>query len=235
MIHMLADDSVADVNGTDLMQILLNLIVNALQCSSAPHRVELRGERLDEPVDVAGIVESAGERLINRDNFANQAPLIAMSITDNGPGIPEEQRGVVFKAFHRLDSSRNQQTGGVGINPVTIIDDLPTANTHNSGALKFATDGTLLQPLNLTNLVLTVAKVLGLVALPLLAIAYMRVDPVFTPVVPTASLRPLASFGVIMIAVMWTYEGWYYVAFAPARSRTRPAMCRGPSSTARWR
>ena len=23
------------------------------------------------------------------------------------------------------------------------------------------------------------------------------------------SLRPLASFGVIMIAVMWTYEGWY--------------------------
>ena len=28
------------------------------------------------------------------------------------------------------------------------------------------------------------------------------------------ALRPLASFGVMMIAVMWTYEGWYYVAFA---------------------
>lgn len=72
---------------------------------------------------------------------------------------------------------------------------------------------------NLTNLVLTVAKVLGLVALPLLAIAYMRVDPVFTPVVPPTSLRPLASFGVIMIAVMWTYEGWYYVAFAAGEIR----------------
>ncbi len=72
---------------------------------------------------------------------------------------------------------------------------------------------------NLTNLVLTVAKVLGLVALPLLAIAYMRVDPVFTPVVPETSLRPLASFGVIMIAVMWTYEGWYYVAFAAGEIR----------------
>ncbi|MGD9902026.1 MAG: APC family permease [Vicinamibacterales bacterium] len=67
---------------------------------------------------------------------------------------------------------------------------------------------------NLTNLVLTVAKVGGLVILPLVAIAYMRVDPVFTPIVPAASLRPLISFGVIMIAVMWTYEGWYYVAFA---------------------
>jgi APA family basic amino acid/polyamine antiporter len=67
---------------------------------------------------------------------------------------------------------------------------------------------------NLANTVLTVAKVSALVALPLLAIAYMRVDPVLTPLVPPSSLRPLASFGVIMIAVMWTYEGWYYVAFA---------------------
>jgi APA family basic amino acid/polyamine antiporter len=72
---------------------------------------------------------------------------------------------------------------------------------------------------NLTNLVLTVAKVGGLVVLPLLAIAYMRVDPVFTPVVPPSALRPLASFGVIMIAVMWTYEGWYYVAFAAGEIR----------------
>ncbi len=67
---------------------------------------------------------------------------------------------------------------------------------------------------NLANTVLTVAKVSALVALPLLAIAYMRVDPVLTPLVPPGSLRPLASFGVIMIAVMWTYQGWYYVAFA---------------------
>lgn len=67
---------------------------------------------------------------------------------------------------------------------------------------------------NLANTVLTVAKVGALVALPLLAIAYMRVDPVLTPVVPPGALRPLASFGIIMIAVMWTYEGWYYVAFA---------------------
>ena len=67
---------------------------------------------------------------------------------------------------------------------------------------------------NLANTVLTVAKVGALVALPLLGIAYMRVDPVLTPVVPPDALRPLASFGIIMIAVMWTYEGWYYVAFA---------------------
>jgi APA family basic amino acid/polyamine antiporter len=67
---------------------------------------------------------------------------------------------------------------------------------------------------NLTNSVLTGAKVAGLLAIPILALVYMRADPVFTPVVPPDVVRPLASFGVIMIAVMWTYEGWYYVAFA---------------------
>lgn len=67
---------------------------------------------------------------------------------------------------------------------------------------------------NAVNAVLTVAKVGLLVLLPVLALVYLRTDPVLTPVVPIASARPLASFGVIMIAVMWTYEGWYYVAFA---------------------
>ena len=62
--------------------------------------------------------------------------------------------------------------------------------------------------------ILTSAKVAGLIALPLMAIAYAQVTPTVTPVVPPDVLRPLASFGIIMIAVMWTYEGWYYVAFA---------------------
>ena len=57
----------------------------------------------------------------------------------------------------------------------------------------------------------------------MLASSIMRVDPVFVPVVPPSSARPLASFGVIMIAVMWTYEGWYYVAFAAGEIRERRA------------
>jgi APA family basic amino acid/polyamine antiporter len=75
---------------------------------------------------------------------------------------------------------------------------------------------------NLANASLTVAKVAGLVAIPLLAVAFGQADPQWTPVVPSGAARPLAAFGVIMIAVMWTYEGWYYVAFA-AGEITNPA------------
>jgi APA family basic amino acid/polyamine antiporter len=67
---------------------------------------------------------------------------------------------------------------------------------------------------NRMNAVLTTMKVAALVAVPVLAFVYLRVDPSFTPVVPPDAARPLASFGIAMIAVMWTYEGWYYVAFA---------------------
>jgi APA family basic amino acid/polyamine antiporter len=66
---------------------------------------------------------------------------------------------------------------------------------------------------NLVNVVLTAAKVGGLVALPLMALAYARVDPVWLPVVPPVE-RPLASFGVAMIAVLWTYEAWYFITYA---------------------
>ena len=64
------------------------------------------------------------------------------------------------------------------------------------------------------NAVLTAAKVGALAAIPVLALVATRVTPVMTPVVPPDVARPLASFGVAMIAVMWTYESWYFVTLA---------------------
>ncbi len=72
---------------------------------------------------------------------------------------------------------------------------------------------------NIMNTVLTAVKIGGLVAIPLLAIAYMRIEPTWVPIVPATVSRPLVSFGVIMIAVMWTFEGWYYLAFAAGEVR----------------
>ncbi len=40
---------------------------------------------------------------------------LLISVDDDGPGIPEEQRRNVFKAFQRLDEARNQNIEGVGL------------------------------------------------------------------------------------------------------------------------
>jgi APA family basic amino acid/polyamine antiporter len=80
---------------------------------------------------------------------------------------------------------------------------------------------------NSVNVVLTVAKIAGLAALPLMALASPRVtlDLDFAAIHTLA--RPLAAFGVAMIAVFWACEGWYFVMFAageikdPARTLPR--------------
>jgi APA family basic amino acid/polyamine antiporter len=59
---------------------------------------------------------------------------------------------------------------------------------------------------------LTVIKVAALAALPVVAIAVHPVTPTLTPIAPPIA-RPVAAFGVVMIAVMWAYEGWYYLPF----------------------
>ncbi|HEY7499815.1 MAG TPA: amino acid permease [Vicinamibacterales bacterium] len=67
---------------------------------------------------------------------------------------------------------------------------------------------------NMVNAVLTAAKIGGLAALPLMALAVTRVEPSFVPIVPPDLARPAASFGIAMIAVLWTYEAWYFITYA---------------------
>ncbi|MEO9131351.1 MAG: HAMP domain-containing sensor histidine kinase [Sphingomonas sp.] len=40
---------------------------------------------------------------------------VSIVVADQGPGIPPEQLGNVFEAFTRLETSRNKETGGIGL------------------------------------------------------------------------------------------------------------------------
>ena len=40
---------------------------------------------------------------------------VEISGDDDGPGIPEDRREEVFRPFHRLEDSRNPETGGMGL------------------------------------------------------------------------------------------------------------------------
>ena len=67
---------------------------------------------------------------------------------------------------------------------------------------------------NMVNVVTTAAKVGALASLPIMALAAARVHPAFLPIVPAGLERPAASFGIAMIAVLWTYEAWYFITYA---------------------
>ena len=52
-----------------------------------------------------------------------QAESIEIAVVDDGPGIPAGKREDVFRPFVRLESSRNQATGGIGLG-LTIARDI---------------------------------------------------------------------------------------------------------------
>jgi basic amino acid/polyamine antiporter, APA family len=65
---------------------------------------------------------------------------------------------------------------------------------------------------NRANVAITIAKVAGLAALPIMALLFSHTSPAWTPVVPPVE-RPLAAFGVAMIAVLWANDAWYCVTW----------------------
>jgi len=52
----------------------------------------------------------------------DSATQLQITIADEGPGIPEEQLEQVFEPFYRLESSRNRDTGGVGLGLAVVRD-----------------------------------------------------------------------------------------------------------------
>ena len=52
---------------------------------------------------------------------------LEITIDDDGPGIPEDTREDVFKAFYRLEESRNKETGGIGLG-LAITKDVITSH-----------------------------------------------------------------------------------------------------------
>ena len=80
-----------------------------------------------------------------------------------------------------------------------------------------------IQAANRLQATLTVIKIAALAALPLIALALHPSSLTLTPVVP-AIASPLRAFGVVMIAVMWAYEGWYYLPFCAGEIADAPRV-----------
>jgi two-component system sensor histidine kinase/response regulator len=111
-----AEDIGVKIGGVDVIQILQNLVVNAFQCAPQPHRVEVGGEVLRAPLDLAALKDSLNDRLLNVESMDNTAPLVKFWVRDTGPGIPAE---VLPKIFDPFFTTKGPVEGtGLGLNIV---------------------------------------------------------------------------------------------------------------------
>ena len=108
----LAGDVAVKINGTDLIQILLNLAVNAFQCAPQPHRVRISGEVLHAPLDLRKFKDSPNDRLLNIEGMDNTAPLVKFSVTRHRPRHSAGGAAENFPAlFHDQRSAAGHRPG----------------------------------------------------------------------------------------------------------------------------
>ena len=110
------EDVGVKVNGTDVIQILQNLAVNAFQCSPRNHRVEIGGEVLRAPLDLTKFKDGPNDRLLNVESMDNTAPLVKFFVRDTGPGIPPEVLPKIFQPYFTTKGPR--EGTGLGLNIV---------------------------------------------------------------------------------------------------------------------
>jgi two-component system sensor histidine kinase CpxA len=116
------------IRNTPLISLSLGSIIESSRIKEIPdHPCAIN---IPDPCDVLGeerllkramsnifrnIHRHAGEHASVSISAELHADFVTLFISDNGPGIPQEQHERIFEPFYRLDASRTRDTGGTGL------------------------------------------------------------------------------------------------------------------------
>jgi signal transduction histidine kinase len=101
------------MNGTDMIQILMNLVVNAFQSAGSPIEVEVDGRVTNEPIPLDEVSDGQFERTLNLESFSNHPPMLMLTVRDTGPGIPADVLPQIFRPYYT--TKRSEEGTGLGL------------------------------------------------------------------------------------------------------------------------
>lgn len=109
------------VQPVDVMALLESLQADL---EEAGHNVTVQGQmRAPYPAHPLALKRLLSNLIENAVKYGTRASVtvkdeaarLRIVITDEGPGVPEEQLEQVFEPFYRIEGSRSRETGGVGL------------------------------------------------------------------------------------------------------------------------
>lgn len=112
----------------DLAAMLISLCDTASDAGCAvtydgPDHAGLTGQPIGIRRAFANLIDNGckfGSRVAVRLRDAGDA--LVVTVADDGPGIPADQREAAFRPFTRLEVSRNRETGGTGLGLTIALD-----------------------------------------------------------------------------------------------------------------
>ncbi|NVK36025.1 MAG: two-component sensor histidine kinase [Rhodobacteraceae bacterium] len=112
------DEAVTDVD----VELMIEELEEECEISGYHTTASYRGEPV-VPLRRLAIKRALSNLVTNAAKFGkhieitgyNESGWLTVNIDDDGPGIPLDQREVAFRAFQRLDQSRNQDVAGSGL------------------------------------------------------------------------------------------------------------------------
>lgn len=111
-----AGDVAVPMNALDLEQVLANLVLNALTCTSYMHKVWVDAKLQSGPLPPDWLTGGAGCILLNEQRFKNEGQQVIIQVRDNGVGIPQAAMNRIFQPYF---SAREAGQGtGLGLSVV---------------------------------------------------------------------------------------------------------------------
>lgn len=79
------------------------------------------GQVYAKEVDIIRIIENLGSNAVRHVwsqvvlSLSESADQVELSVADDGPGVPDASKTIIFERFYRLDSDRSRAVGGAGL------------------------------------------------------------------------------------------------------------------------
>lgn len=111
-IKTLDIDAVPRIDATDLIQILLNLTINAFQSTENKQTVWVVAENLDHIPAFSSPPDHLSEVFIARESFKHIGPVLGLSVIDQGMGVTPD---VLSRMFEPYFTTKAQRGTGLGL------------------------------------------------------------------------------------------------------------------------